>query len=92
MIKMKDYVLIKINDYGLCEKCNRLVKPYYILKSKSTTVRCLKHLPEKEKKIAEIHEKIKDLKEKLNFKDVLEKSKIEIKKIKSELVKIKKSD
>jgi RNA polymerase-binding transcription factor DksA len=81
--------LKKINSYGLCEKCNRLVKPYYIIKGKGfASVRCLKHLPEKEKKLAEIHDRIKNLEERIDFEKILEEIKKEIQSIKSDLKKI----
>ena len=78
----------KINSYGLCEKCNRIVKPYYILKDKRITTRCFNHLPNDKKKLAEIHERIKNLKEKLDFKKTLEEIETEVESIKSDLEKL----
>jgi len=56
--------MLKINAYGLCEKCKRLRKPYFILKSKkSKKVLCEKHLMNENKKRYEQWLKIRKLKE-----------------------------
>ena len=48
----------RINAVGLCEKCVRLVKPYYIVRKK---VLCFKHLNEKEKEEVRKYDELKKL-------------------------------
>jgi hypothetical protein len=53
--------MIRINDKGLCEKCGKLVIPYYITRKKCL---CFKHLEEKEKEKVLKFDKLKELKRK----------------------------
>jgi hypothetical protein len=51
----------RINALGLCEKCNRLIKPYYITRKKCL---CFKHLNKNEQEEVSKFDRLKKLVEK----------------------------